>query len=93
MIINFFLQKKFVFELKRKAINAFILSVVSSVIVMSIGALVITQLTKIEYLALHISIAKILVIGMKFGMNFFIKQWVFEKKVIRKKEGDPKTEA
>ncbi len=86
MIINFFLQKKFVFELKRKATTAFILSILTSVAVMTLGAFTIVQLNKIEYLAAHISIAKILVIGMKFGLNFLIKTWVFEKRMIRMKD-------
>lgn len=84
MIINFFLQKKFVFDLKRKAYVAFGLSIGTSIIVMLIGGWVITQLIKIEFLAENISAAKIIVIGMKFGMNFFIKQWVFEKRLSTK---------
>lgn len=88
MIINFFLQKKFVFKLQRKAVIAFILSISTSIVVMFIGAELIFHLAKIEYLATHISIAKIIVIGFKFGMNFFIKQWVFEKKFIHKKEDE-----
>ena len=84
MCINFVLQKKFVFELKRKAAVAFALSIGSSIVVMLIGAFVITQLVKFPYLAAHISIAKVIVIGLKFGMNFFIKQWVFENRISSK---------
>lgn len=84
MVINFFLQKRYVFDLQRKAYVAFTMSIVSSILVMLLGAYVITQLVKIDYLEKHLFIAKIIIIGMKFGLNFFIKQWIFERKLIHK---------
>ena len=81
MIINFFVQKKFVFELRRNAVAAFGLSLLSSFIILLLGSVLITQLNKIAWLAAHISVAKIIVIGTKFIFNFIVKQWIFEKKV------------
>lgn len=80
MIINFFLQKKYVFNPNRNTYIAFALSILSSFIVMSLGALLITQLIKLPLFEKFISLAKIGVIGFKFLINFFTKRWIFEKR-------------
>lgn len=80
MIINFFLQKKYVFTPSRNAYFAFGLSILSSFIVMSLGAFLITQLIKLPLFESFITLAKIGVIGIKFLLNFFTKRWIFEKR-------------
>lgn len=83
MVLNFFLQKKYVFELKRKSYTAFFLSLLFSLIILFFGGFILTQLTKIELFATYISLAKLSTMGIKFLFNFFSKQWVFEKKLFR----------
>lgn len=79
MIVNFFMQKRFVFQLNRKAETAFILSVAVSFVLMFAGAFAITNLVKIEFFAMYPLVAKITVMGAKFVFNFFSKRWIFEK--------------
>jgi putative flippase GtrA len=79
MIVNFFMQKKFVFQLNRKVQAAFILSIAVSFILMFAGAFALTSLVKIEPFTTFPLIAKVTVMGMKFVFNFFSKRWIFEK--------------
>lgn len=79
MVINFFMQKRFVFTLNRKPTNAFLLSVAFSLAFMYLGALGIKTLGDIEFFAEHLLLAKLIVMGSKFVLNFFSKRWVFEK--------------
>lgn len=78
MIINFFMQKRFVFMLNRKAYQAFFLSITTSVLLMVLGAFAMKGLTEIAFFATHLVIAKILIMGSKFLVNYFTKRWVFE---------------
>lgn len=79
MVINFFMQKRFVFTLNRKPTNAFLLSVAFSLAFMYLGAIGIKTLSEIEFFAQHLLIAKVIVMGSKFVLNYFSKRWVFEK--------------
>lgn len=83
MVVNFFMHKRFVFQLERKAYTAFFLSIAFSFAVMLLGAWMITGLALIPLLAENILIAKVIVIGSKFGLNYFSKRWVFERKVFK----------
>ncbi len=79
MVINFFMQKRFVFTLNRKPTNAFLLSVAFSLAFMYLGAIGIKTLSEFEFFAQHLLIAKVIVMGSKFVLNYFSKRWVFEK--------------
>lgn len=81
MVINFFMQKRFVFVRKRKVEYAFVLSILFSFAVMYFGALFIKLLYTYPFLAKHPSIAKLIVIGSKFVVNYVSKKWVFEKQI------------
>lgn len=83
MVINFFMQKRFVFDLQRKAYAAFFLSLGFSFVVMFLGAFLIQFLTD-NWFAEMIIAAKLIVIGFKFALNFFSKRWVFERKIFRR---------
>ncbi len=80
MVVNFFMQKKFVFTLNRKASTAFLLSVAFSFVFMFAGAFVMKGLSQTEFFADFLIGAKILVMGGKFLLNYFSKRWVFEKR-------------
>lgn len=79
MIINFYLQKKYVFKLNRDAYAAFSLSILFSLIALLLGSLIMKGLVTFPILAAYIIIPKIMVIGFKFFFNFFTKKWIFEK--------------
>lgn len=83
MVFNFFMQKRFVFQLQRTAHSAFFLSILFSIVVMMVGAYLLTLLATIPFFAANIIMAKVLIMGFKFGLNYFSKRWVFEKKVFR----------
>lgn len=84
MIINFFMHKRFVFQLQRRAYAAFALSITASFAVMTLGAWFITVLATIPFLEANIVVAKLIVMGSKFALNYFSKRWVFEKKIFRR---------
>jgi len=79
MLVNFYLQKKFVFDLKRKQSAALLLSIGSSVVVMLLGAALLSYLSDLELFTGLLVIAKLISMGFKFVLNFITKRWVFEK--------------
>lgn len=79
MAINFFMQKKFVFRLNRNIHTAFLLSIFFSFVFMFSFAFILHTLTKTEYFAQNLILAKVLVMGVKFMLNYFTKHWIFEK--------------
>ncbi len=85
MVVNFFMQKRFVFDLQRKAYVAFFLSIAFSIAIMYLGALTLDQVRLHPYFADpdKIIIAKIPVMGFKFVLNYFSKRWVFERKILK----------
>ena len=83
MVINFFLQKKFVFTLRRNAYAAFGLSILFSLIALLLGSYLMKFLVTIDFLAEYIVIAKIIVVGTKFFFNYFTKRRIFEKKQVK----------
>ncbi len=46
---------------------------------MYLGALGISYLGKIQFFAEQLILAKVLIMGSKFVLNYFTKRWVFEK--------------
>lgn len=80
MCINFVLQKKYVFDLQRKQINAFVLSIAFSFVALFLGGFLIKYLVEVPIFAQYLIIPKLIVIGFKFFFNYFTKRWVFEKK-------------
>lgn len=80
MIINFTLQKRFIFKLNRKVGHTFLLTVLVSVGGIAISTLLIHLLNKIEFFANYQFITKAIVIGIIFNYNFYLKKYAFEKK-------------
>jgi len=81
MIINFFLQKRFIFYLNRKLYQAFFLSVAFSLIgwIISQG-LFNLFISYTDFFSNHDIIAKIIVTFVIFFYNFYTKRFSFEKK-------------
>ncbi|UKN02141.1 GtrA family protein [Paracrocinitomix mangrovi] len=85
MCINFFIQKKYVFELKRNQVIAFALSISLSLVAILLGGLIVKFLVTFDFFATYLILAKLIVVGIKFFFNFFTKRWVFERKGIKGK--------
>tara|TARA_B110000483_G_scaffold41188_2_gene51048 strand:- start:2714 stop:3160 length:447 start_codon:yes stop_codon:yes gene_type:complete len=82
MVINFFLQKKYIFELKRSVNIAFIISLFVSVGGIGISTIIIHFLNKSEMLAGNQYIIKAIATGTVFFYNFYLKRFAFEKRII-----------
>ncbi len=81
MIINFFLQKRFIFLLKRKLYQAFGLTVIFSLIGWLISQGLFNGLISyIDFFRQNDILAKIIVTFVIFFYNFYSKRFSFEKK-------------
>jgi len=83
MTVNYFMHRYFVFEMQRKAYAAFFLSIAFSLMVMMFGGYLLTFLASFSFFATYIIAAKLIVMGVKFGLNYLSKRWIFEKKMFR----------
>ncbi len=82
MIVNFALQKTFVFQLNRKLSHAFLLSVGVSVGGILLGTFLIYLFNLNSFFNEHQYITKLLVTGFIFFYNFYLKRFSFEKRFI-----------
>lgn len=80
-LVNFFLQKTFIFQLKREATTTFVYSLSFSLLGIGISTFLIFLLVKIPFLDQHAYLAKLLATGLMFFYNYYTKQIAFEKKV------------
>lgn len=82
MIINFLLQKKYIFELNRKVRTAFILSLLVSFGGIFISTSIIYFLKTFDIFQSYPIFAKIIATGIVFFYNFYLKRFSFEKKFL-----------
>ncbi len=82
MIINFFLQKKYVFELNRKVSFAFAISLASSLLGLALSTTMIHNLSKMVFFSENQFITKAIVTGCVFFYNFYMKRFAFEKRLL-----------
>lgn len=82
MVINFLLQKKYVFELNRKVRTAFLLSLAVSFGGIFISTSIIYGLKTIDIFQTYPIFAKIIATGIVFFYNFYLKRFSFEKKFL-----------
>ena len=82
MVINFLLQKRFVFVLQGSPYRAFGLSLGVSLGGMALSTGIIYGLTQLEFFSEHQYITKLCATGMVFFYNFYLKRYVFERKFI-----------
>ena len=81
MIINFFLQKRFIFMLQRKLYQAFGLSVLFSLVGWIISQVIFNLLISYTgFFHKNDILAKIIVTFVIFFYNFYTKRFSFEKK-------------
>lgn len=81
VIANFLMQKRFVFNLKGSARQAFILSVSASLIGLLISTGIIYLLNHNTFFSERQYLTKILATGLIFFYNFYTKRFIFERKI------------
>ena len=82
MVLNFILQKRFVFDLQRSVSKAFALSMLVSLGGMGLSTLIVSGLSTVDFFDTRQYITKIIATGVVFFYNFYLKRYVFEKKFI-----------
>ena len=82
MIINFLLQKKFIFSLERKLHYTFLLSVTFSLLGLVLSTSLIYFFSLNSFLNAHQYLTKLLVTGIVFFYNFYLKRFAFEKRML-----------
>lgn len=83
VIINFILQKQFVFTLKRKLSHAFIFSMLVSVGGLIISTAIIYFLNLQAFFQENQLLTKLTAVGIVFFYNFYFKRYVFEKRFFK----------
>lgn len=82
MVINFILQRRFIFDLQRKVSTAFIGSLLVSLGGLGLSTLIIYVLNQYAFFQTLPIAAKVIATGVVFFYNFYLKRYVFEKKFI-----------
>ena len=82
MIINFAIQKRYIFTLKRKVATVFLISVLVSLGGIGLSTLFIYLLNKIAFFNEYQFVTKAIVIGIIFNSNFYFKRFAFEKRFL-----------
>lgn len=80
MILNFILQKRFVFSLQRKLGSAFALALLVSLGGLLLSTGIVYTLSRIGFFNEHQYITKLIATGIVFFYNFYFKRFVFEKR-------------
>ncbi|MFK8162597.1 MAG: GtrA family protein [Lewinella sp.] len=88
VILNFFLQRHFVFELNRSIESAFVLSMLVSAGGLVLDWLIVTGLHTFPYLGDQEWVIKLVATGIVFFYNFYAKRRVFEGSKGEKDEGE-----
>lgn len=78
LLVNFVLQKKFIFKLNRRLISTFQLSVSFSLFGLFLSTLLIYLFNLIPFFQSHLIAAKVLITGILFFYNFYSKRYSFE---------------
>jgi putative flippase GtrA len=80
IVINFLLQKRFIFLLKGNVLKTFSLSLSFSLIGLVLSTLLIFILTQFSFFLGNQYITKLMVTGIVFFYNFYTKRYAFERK-------------
>jgi putative flippase GtrA len=82
MLINFILQKNYVFDVNRKISGAFLISLSTSIVGIGISTLIIYLLNMIPFFQDYQFITKAVATGILFFYNFYMKRFAFEKRFL-----------
>ncbi len=80
MVVNFILQKRFVFTIKGRLSSTFIMSMVFSIIGLLLSTAMIAGLNRFEFWYKHQYLTKVIVTGTIFFYNFYTKRYAFERR-------------
>lgn len=80
MLVNYRLQKTFIFKARRKEVYVLALSVMFSFAGLCLGSLLIHYLMRIKIFTSNPYLAKVFVTVILFLYNYFTKQYAFERK-------------
>lgn len=80
VVVNFAMQKRFVFDLQRSASKAFALAMLVSLIGMGISTFLVVTLSTWMIFNSRQYLIKLVATGIVFIYNFYFKRYVFEKK-------------
>jgi putative flippase GtrA len=80
VVVNFAMQKRFVFDLQRSVSKAFALAMLVSLVGMGISTFIVVSLSTWTVFNDRQYIIKLIATGIVFIYNFYFKRYVFEKK-------------
>lgn len=80
VLVNFGMQKRFVFDLQRSVSKAFVLAMLVSLIGMGISTFIVVTLSTWTVFDGRQYLIKLTATGIVFIYNFYFKRYVFEKK-------------
>ncbi len=80
VVINFLMQKRFVFQLKGTAKRVFLLSMGVSGIGLLLSTALVYGLTQIAFLDQRQYLLKLIATGIIFFYNFYMKRYAFERR-------------
>ena len=78
MVLNFVLQKRFVFALKGKLSEAFVKSMLFSLLGLGLSTTMIAGLNEFNFFFQYQYITKVIVTGVIFFYNYYTKRFAFE---------------
>lgn len=81
MVLNFVLQRRFVFTLKRSVGRAFVLSMTVSLGGLLLSTLIVHSLSQLGFFAQRQYLTKLVATGTVFFYNFYLKRLVFERRL------------
>ena len=82
MCLNFFLQRRFVFDLNRPLLDAFKLSMAVSFGGMALSTSIVYALNAVSPLNDSQWLIKLIATGLVFFYNYFMKRYAFEKRFL-----------
>jgi putative flippase GtrA len=82
VIVNFYLQRKFIFEMKRTLNKTFFLALMVSFVGLILSTILISYLDGFPFFHHYQYILKLIVTGVFFFYNFYFKRYVFEKRFV-----------
>lgn len=81
-LLNFWMQKRFIFELNRKVGNVFLMTVGISMGGLVLSTLMIYLLNMIPFFQQYQFLTKLITTGLIFFYNFYLKRFAFERRFV-----------
>ncbi|HMR43965.1 MAG TPA: GtrA family protein [Saprospiraceae bacterium] len=81
-LMNFWMQKRFIFELNRKVQNVFLMTMTISVGGLLLSTLIIYLLNLFPFFQQYQFVTKLLTTGIIFFYNFYLKRFAFEGRFV-----------